>query len=529
MGVSPRCRHIRCLILAMAGAYALFAVPSALARAAYVTNNGPGTDNVSVIDTQAVKAIGSPIKVGTDPRAIAISPDGKTAYVANADEGTVSVINTQINQVVGTPIKVGSDPRALAISPNGQFVYVVNDGSNSVSVIDTQTNQVVGPPLEVGTSPIAIAVNPNGQTAYVIDNGSSSVSLINTQTKQVVGLPIAVGIDPHEIAITPDGRFVYVTNTGSKSVTVINTKTEQVVGSPIMVGTNPWGIAISPDGQRAYVANFGSDNASVINTQTNEVVGIPITVGSSPISIAVNPDGQLAYVVNNGSESVSVINTKTNEVVGIPIKVGYSPEGIAIPPDQPPHAAFSVPIARPGVPVIFDASGSTYSGLITGYDWGFGDGTKEEDGGLTPSHTYSAPGTYQASLALNDDESCSTEFIFTGQTAYCNGSTLATQTVSVTVAYPGVSVKCPKSARPKGCKFKLQAVTRKPKKGKRKTKTQSAVAEAKLKAGQSTIVSLIPKSTFATTLATATNVLVRETLTTKGSKRTLFKELKIVQ
>ena len=44
------------------------------------------------------------------------------------------------------------------------------------------------------------------------------------------------------------------------------------------------------------------------------------------------------------------------------------------------------------------------------------------------SNGYRASGRYQVSLTLTDNEGCSTSFIFTGQTAYCNGSALASQT-----------------------------------------------------------------------------------------------------
>jgi hypothetical protein len=127
-------------------------------------------------------------------------------------------------------------------------------------------------------------------------------------------------------------------------------------------------------------------------------------------------------------------------------------------------------------------------------------------------------------LTLTDNEGCSTAFLFTGQTASCNGSALASQTQTVTVAYPGVRLKCPKSARPKGCKFKLQAVTKK-----RMGKAESAVAKAKTKAGHSALVSLKPKKAFAAKLAVAKKVLLRETTITPGSTRTSYPKLKIVR
>jgi hypothetical protein len=198
---------------------------------------------------------------------------------------------------------------------------------------------------------------------------------------------------------------------------------------------------------------------------------------------------------------------------------------VAIVPDQPPAASFSYPISRPGVPVAFNALASTDpDGSIASYDWAFGDGAKALNGGPKPSHAYPKPGTYKATLTLTDNEGCSTSLVFTGQTAHCNGSASATQTQTVRVAYPGVRLKCPKSAGPTGCRFKLTAVT-KTKKG----KAASAVAKAKAKAGKSAIVSLKPKKKFRSKLASAKKILVKETVTISGSKRTRFRKLRVVQ
>jgi hypothetical protein len=223
--------------------------------------------------------------------------------------------------------------------------------------------------------------------------------------------------------------------------------------------------------------------------------------------------------------TVFAINTLTNQLVGPTIPVGEGPTGIAITPDQPPVASFSDPISRPGVPVAFNASASTDpDGSIASYDWAFGDGAQDLNGGSTPSHVYAKPGTYETRLTLTDNEGCSTSLIFTGQTAYCNGSALASQTQTLKVAYPGVRVKCSKNAKPKGCRFKLQVVSKK-----NKGKAESAVANAKVRAGKSAIISLKPKKKFAAEIAAAKKILVRETLTIKGDKRVSFRKLKVVQ
>ena len=61
----------------------------------------------------------------------------------------------------------------------------------------------------------------------------------------------------------------------------------------------------------------------------------------------------------------------------------------------------------------FDASGSSPAGLITNYQWDFGDGTSAN--GQTVQHTYTSPGSYTATLTVSE------------------GATTATATVAVTV------------------------------------------------------------------------------------------------
>ena len=65
----------------------------------------------------ATNTPGSPIEVGEGARALAITADGKTAYVLVWGEpGTVVPIATATN-TPGTPITVGDGPYAIAITP----------------------------------------------------------------------------------------------------------------------------------------------------------------------------------------------------------------------------------------------------------------------------------------------------------------------------------------------------------------------------------------------------------------------------
>jgi YVTN family beta-propeller protein len=110
----------------------------------------------------ATNTPGKPIKVGVRPSAIAITPDGKTAYVANLLSDTVTPIATATN-TPGRTIGVPRLPEAIAITPDGKTAYVaVWDG---VTSIDTATN-TRGRLIRVGTGSIrgiaAIVVTPRG-------------------------------------------------------------------------------------------------------------------------------------------------------------------------------------------------------------------------------------------------------------------------------------------------------------------------------------------------------------------------------
>ena len=136
---------------------------------------------------------------GHGPVWVAITPDGKHAYVSNAFDGTVSVITTATG-AVSAPITVGTLPIGVAITPDGKHAYVSNATDGTVSVITTATG-AVSAPITVGHSPGDVAITPNGKQVYVANYADTIVSVITTATGAVA--PITVGKDPDAVAICP--------------------------------------------------------------------------------------------------------------------------------------------------------------------------------------------------------------------------------------------------------------------------------------------------------------------------------------
>jgi YVTN family beta-propeller protein len=425
------------LVVCAAG---LIAVPGASARNAVVTNID--SDTATIFDVASGSLVFPSIDTlagkETEPFGVAITPNGATAYVTNSGvEGrghSVSVVNVATG-ATSAQIQVGNGPVGVAITPDGKRAYVASRNAGQVTAIDTGSNTVIGSPIPVGNEESfdrGVAITPDGKHVYVARFGDDEVSMIDTATNLVFGAPIPVGDEPRELAITPDGSRLYATNfndspTGN-SVSVIDTATNTVVAT-IPVGTNPRGIAITPDGKHVYVSNNFDKTVSVIDTATNTVIGTPIPVGPMPVGIALTPDGSRALVASEDFAPNNVITpvaTATNTAGAAFASGGESPAEIAIVPDHPPKAALSAShTKKKPTKESFNASASTDpDGTVARFDWSFGDGQTLANGGPTPTHTYK-PGSYTASVTLTDNEGCSTRFVFTGQTASCNGSAVA--------------------------------------------------------------------------------------------------------
>ena len=232
-----------------------------------------------------------PATMGNSPNAIAISPNGKRAYVTTSlsaqgagpgGPGFVIVINTITNKVIRSiPVGKNNIPGQLIVTPNGNRVWVVNTNLNSVNVINTHTNQVKHI-LPVGKNPIGIAVTPDGKFVWVTNEGSNSISIFRTLTKKIVAT-IRIN-QPGNIVIAPNGKHAYV-NT-SKGVSIIDVNTRKIISKLPVSGV----VAVSNDSTQIIVGN--GNTLSAVNALTNRVIRT-VKLSNNPIvSLAIN-DNQL--------------------------------------------------------------------------------------------------------------------------------------------------------------------------------------------------------------------------------------------
>jgi YVTN family beta-propeller protein len=118
----------------------------------------------------------SKIAVGEHPNQIAVHPKDDRIVVACASSDCVSVIDTRrgiVTETIHTALfpraPEGGSPDALAIAPDGKTLFVANADNNDVAVIDIATpsrSQVKGF-IPTGWYPTAVAVSPDGKQLLI--------------------------------------------------------------------------------------------------------------------------------------------------------------------------------------------------------------------------------------------------------------------------------------------------------------------------------------------------------------------------
>lgn len=521
---------IGCVLAILIG---LLSATHALGQTVYVAN--AAGQSISVIDPQTGATLAPPIPVGESPRSIAISPDGSRAVVGNFFPEHVSIIDTSTDRTIGT-VPVKYEAGEVAIAQNGTAVVAsgTNFDSGAISTIDLATQQVVGKPFLYEHRVHGLAITPDGRTALVA-NEQGMVLFVDLATDQIVGETFVGGLPLH-IAVTPDGRCAVVPLFEEEAVSVVDLSTRSVVGEPIPVGGSPYEVAISPDGRFAYIGNVQLPTPSIskIDLAAHRVINGALVEGQ-PWGIALSPDGSVAYLAGgNTTNTVEMIDTASLQPVGSPVKVGFQPTAIAAVPAQSPQASFVAPAGRLGIPTQFTATPLASPTAV--YEWNFGDGGTAT--GATIAHTYTSAGDFPVTLTVSD-QGCSTAPIFTGQTAYCSGSALASKTQTIMVppapvvdmtaqsssAALAVRVACPRKAQKPLCRFKLRAVAGK-KKG---AASESDVVRTTVRRGRSRIVGLDPRPRFAAKLAVARHVLIRVSRSIGPTTRTDTRWLTVVR
>ena len=257
--------------------------------------------------------------------AVAVSPDGNSVYVASAisdsiahffrgPDGQIAYDGCFANDATqgchDLPFAPLDGAVGVAVSPDGKSVYVASANSDSIAhffrsgpdgqivydgCLANDATQGCGDlPSAPLNFPAAVAVSPDGKSVYVASAGSDSIAhffrsgpdgqivydgcLANDATQGCGDLPSAPLDGARAVAVSPDGRSVYVASAGSDSIAHF--------------------FRSGPQGQIAY-------DGCLANDATQGCGDLPFAPLDGARAVAVSPDGKSVYVVSAASDSIA--------------------------------------------------------------------------------------------------------------------------------------------------------------------------------------------------------------------------------
>jgi YVTN family beta-propeller protein len=195
-------------------------------------------------------------------------------------DGSVAVVDTT-NYNITTEVMVGSNPVAMAETPDGTKLYVANQGDGTLSAFNTKpsistrticdpTGKVCPPPLS--SAPVWISARSDSEEVFVLESNGTLAYLntgltgSDTFTETGITVPLPVPVTSANMwydtilnrLYIPGGSQLVIVDV-SQSVPTVMATIDIPAFAILPTGTTPaTAVAVTslPDGSRAYVASF---------------------------------------------------------------------------------------------------------------------------------------------------------------------------------------------------------------------------------------------------------------------------------
>jgi YVTN family beta-propeller protein len=345
-----------------------------------ITTRGAGDHSLTIANPLTMKVVGRvPIDGGGYPHEVAVSADGKLAFVTNASyakkaspddpenpEGIqgsfISVINLAAQKEIHrVETGVGSYPHGIVFA-SGK-VYYTAEGYKLVGRYDPASDKI---DWEQGTGQSRqhmLVVTKDLTKIFTANTDSDTVSAIvlwdspadyhsthydPPPTWNVTQIPVGHG--PEGIAMSPDEKEVWVAHRSGGTLSIIDVATKKVVQTLDLNTTRPLRPKFTPDGKRFVIVDGESADVLVLDTVTRKEIkrihladqseaalrklkalqdaGKGDQSPSKTHGLLISPDGSHVYVTVLGGNYIAVIDLKTFELTGR-IPTGSRPEGMA--------------------------------------------------------------------------------------------------------------------------------------------------------------------------------------------------------
>ena len=254
------------------------------------------------------------VEVGPEPRGVALSADGSTAYVAIGVNNEVARVDLKAAQgdrpAAGRPGTARTCPHARRVAR----CWWVTHRSQNVSLIDVKSWKVKSTIPIDGDNLRQVAISADGKTGYIANmrNRRFATTRNNIDLGWVLGqrltrVPLDGSVtydtlsldtqgkavsDAHGVAVSRDEKFLAIGFGGTHEVMIFRTDLKRLPwrtdGSRDLIaaellkkdgrlrrvelGGRPTELAFAPDGKTLYVANYLADAVQVVDAETAQLV-----------------------------------------------------------------------------------------------------------------------------------------------------------------------------------------------------------------------------------------------------------------
>jgi DNA-binding beta-propeller fold protein YncE len=290
------------------------------------------------------------LPVSASPVGETLTPDGRYLLAASGSGAVViSVARAEQGRpdaVIGTLTdpEDGGGAIEVAVSPDGKYAFVTQEDSERAVVFNLHQALAQGfsgadyvGAIPLGLAPVGMAISPDGRWLYLTSEGTPSnprseqgtltvVSLSRAETNPAASVvaTVAAGCNPVRVITSADGDVVWVTARASDdllgfSAAALRTAPSRALRAIVRVGEAPVGLMLVRRGSLIVVADsnrFGASGAtadlSVVNA-SSALAGQPAVIGVIPAGLfpremALEPGGQTLLVTNYMSGQLEAIS-----------------------------------------------------------------------------------------------------------------------------------------------------------------------------------------------------------------------------
>ncbi len=295
--------------------------------------------NLTLFDPATQKVLAK-LPTNRGPHEVAVSPDGRTAYVSNFGRYSVYPAGDTLHDKAGDTITVvdlverkvkatfdldtHTGPHGMIVSHDGKLLWSTSETPQAVLEIDTATGKILHVWNTNQVRSHMIVTPPDESKFYVTNTVSGSVSVVERSTGEVKIL--ATGPGTEGIAISPDGKEVWAASRTDAKIEVISTATDAIVASFPTGGKSPKRLAFSPDGSQVWVTNSGGSVVTVFDAHSRELLASVMT-DKDPSGVYFSADGRRAYVTNSAANVLTIIDAQERKVLNA-LQIGTDPDGV---------------------------------------------------------------------------------------------------------------------------------------------------------------------------------------------------------